>query len=76
MSNLFRKKHCWFSHETLAIFSDVLSPSVLAYDDLTKGKFAEYLDLSSKIGGDVQAQVIYIYFFISVLHPVQDYFSS
>ena len=40
------------------MFSGALTPSVSAYDSLTGGEFAKYLELSSKIGGDVQTQVI------------------
>ena len=36
-----------------------MAPFVAAYDDLLKGEFAKYLELSNKIGGDVQTQVMY-----------------
>ena len=36
---------------------DVLSPSVLAFDDLINGPFADFMKFSNQIGGDVQQQV-------------------
>jgi len=37
----------------------VSSPFVLAFDGLLKGEFAKFLDLSAKLGGEVQTQVKY-----------------
>ncbi|XP_014662075.1 PREDICTED: adenylyl cyclase-associated protein 2-like [Priapulus caudatus] len=44
----------------VSVAEEVVEPSVLAYDELLQGSFAQYMSLSSKIGGVVneQAQLV------------------
>ena len=48
-----------FCNEYFIVSLDVLSPSVLAFDDLVNGPFADFMKFSNQIGGDVQQQVRY-----------------
>ena len=46
-----------YSNESFIISLDVLSPSMLAFDDLLNGPFGDFMKFSNQIGGDVQQQV-------------------
>lgn len=46
------------------LFPAASSPFVIAFEDLLKGEFAKFMELSGKIGGDIQTQVgLFIFFF-------------